>query len=360
MLGTWKRWMYPCNIHSYSKGEVFIMRSSYLGVTLVVLLAVTLFVPVSSHALDFFAIATGGTAGTYYPLGGALAQALSSKIEDLEVTAQTGNASVANCNLIKDHQIESAFVQNNVAYWAHTGKGVFEGKEPIENIRAIASLYPEVFQLVATKGSGINSFADLKGKRVSPGDRGSGTESDFRSMIEVLGMSYDDFGSVDYLSLGGAVERMKDGQIDFLIFTGGYPTSGIIDLGTSTDLNYISIPEEERAKIKEELPYVIEVVIPAGTYPGQEEDVQTLSVMAQWVTDAEVSDDLMYEITKALWEKGEVKKGSNKGQMKTGAEIMAGVHAKGKEVTLDTALAGNAIPLHPGAEKYYKEIGVVE
>jgi TRAP transporter TAXI family solute receptor len=317
-------------------------------------------VPTIQAETKFFAIATGGTAGTYYPLGGALAQALSSKIEDLEVTAQTGNASVANCNLIRDHEIESAFIQNNVAYWAYTATGVFEGNEPIENLRAIASLYPEVFQLVATKSSGIKSFADLKGKRVSPGDRGSGTESDFRSMVEVLGMSYDDFGSVDYLSLGGAVERMKDGQVDFLIFTGGYPTSGIIDLGTSVDLTYISIPDEERAKLKEALPYVIELVIPAGTYPGQEEDVETLSVVAQWVVDADVSDELVYEITKALWEKGEVKKGSSKGQMKTGAEIMGEVHAKGKEVTLETALAGNAIPLHAGAEKYYKEIGVVK
>ncbi|GAK56905.1 TRAP transporter solute receptor, TAXI family [Candidatus Vecturithrix granuli] len=337
------------------------MRSKYLGVTILVVMLAVMVVPTTTYAeTKFFAIATGGTAGTYYPLGGALAQALSSKIEDLEVTAQTGNASVANCNLINDHEIESAFVQNNVAYWAYTATGVFEGKEPIENLRAIASLYPEVFQLVATKSSGIKSFADLKGKRVSPGDRGSGTESDFRSMTKVLGMSYDDFGSVDYLSLGGAVERMKDGQVDFLIFTGGYPTSGIIDLGTSVDLTYISIPDEERAKIKEALPYVIELVIPAGTYPGQEEDVKTLSVVAQWVVDADVSDDLVYEITKALWEKGEVKKGSSKGQMKTGAEIMAEVHAKGKEVTLETALAGNAIPLHAGAEKYYKEIGVVK
>lgn len=333
----------------------------YSGIVLVALMVVTFaFAGTSDAQMKFFAIATGGTAGTYYPLGGALAQALSSKIDDLEVTAQTGNASVANCNLIKDHEIESAFVQNNVAYWAYSATGVFEGKEPVENLRGIASLYPEVFQLVATKSSGITSFADLKGKRVSPGDRGSGTESDFRSMTEILGMSYDDFGSVDYLSLGGAVERMKDGQLDFLIFTGGYPTSGIIDLGTSVDLTYISIPEEERAKIKEALPYVIEKVIPAGTYPDQEEDVTTLSVMAQWVVDADVSEDLVYEITKALWEKGEVKKGSSKGQMKTGAEIMAEVHAKGKEVNLETALAGNSIPLHAGAEKFYKEAGVVK
>ena len=337
------------------------MRSKYLGIVIVALMVVSFaFAGSSEAAMKFFAIATGGTAGTYYPLGGALAQALSSKIDDLEVTAQTGNASVANCNLIKGHEIESAFVQNNVAYWAYTATGVFDGKEPVENLRAIASLYPEVFQLVATKSSGIKSFADLKGKRCCPGDRGSGTESDFRSMTEILGLSYDDFGSVDYLSLGGAVERMKDGQIDFLIFTGGYPTSGIIDLGTSVDLTYISIPDEERAKIKEALPYVIEKVIPAGTYPGQEEDVTTLSVMAQWVVDADIAEDLVYEITKALWEKSEVKKGSAKGQMKTGATIMAEVHAKGKEVTLETALAGNAIPLHPGAEKYYKEIGVVK
>lgn len=336
------------------------MRSKYLGVTILVLLLAVMVVPTTQAEMRFFAIATGGTAGTYYPLGGALAQALSSTIADLEATAQTSNASVANCSLIGNHEVESGFIQNNVAYWAYTGTGVFEGKEPIKNLRTIASLYPEVFQFVATKSSGITDFMSLKGKRVSPGDRGSGTESDFRSMSEVFGLKYEDFGSVDYLNLAGAVERMKDGQTDLVFFTGGYPTSGIIDLGTATDLTYLSLSDDERAKIKEKLPYVIEQVIPAGTYPKQDQDVKTLSVMAQWIVDADVPEELVYQMTKALWEQLEVLKGGSAGQKKSGVDFMAEVHAKGKEVKLETALSGNSIPLHPGAEKYYKEIGLIK
>lgn len=330
------------------------------GLLVAVIFAISLMGGSVVFAKDFFAIATGGTSGTYYPLGGALAQALSSTIEELEVTAQTGNASVANCNLIANHEVESAFIQNDVAYWAYTGTGVFEGKPPVTNIRTIASLYPEVFQFVATKSSGIASFADFKGKRVSPGDRGSGTESDFKSMMQIFGMKYEDFASVDYISLTNAVERMKDGQLDVVFFTGGYPTSGILDLGNAVELNYISLSDDERAKVKAALPYVIEMVIPAKTYPKQEADVKTLSVIAQWVVDEKVSEELVYKVTKALWEKLEIKQGSNAGQKKSGADFMAEVHAKGKEVKLETALSGNAIPLHPGAEKYYKEIGAIK
>lgn len=337
------------------------MRTKLLSLSLVLLVVSTLLVPTMSWAeAKFFAIATGGTAGTYYPLGGALAQALSSTIADLEVTAQTSNASVANCSLIGNHEVESAFVQNNVAYWAVNGTGVFEGKEPIKNLRAIASLYPEVFHFVTTKKSGVTTMEALKGKRVSPGDRGSGTEADFRGITQALGIKYDDFATVDYLALAGAVERVKDGQLDMLCFTGGYPMSGILDLATAVEISFISFTDEEIAKIKAALPYVIEMTIPKGTYPGQTEDVKTLSVMAQWVVDANVSDDIVYQITKALWEKQNVTKGTYQGQQKSGADFMADAHAKGKEVVIGTALSGNAIPLHPGAEKYYKEIGVIK
>ena len=157
---------------------------------------------------QFFAIATGGTGGTYYPLGGVLAQALSNKVGDIIVTAQSGNASVANCNLIRAHEIESAFVQNNVAFAAYSGTAQFEGK-PVKNIRGIASLYPETIQIVARAGAGIKSAADLKGKRLVPGDMGSGTEVDCKNVLTGFGLTYKDFSNVDWLGFSGAAQRLR-------------------------------------------------------------------------------------------------------------------------------------------------------
>jgi uncharacterized protein len=330
-------------------------------ITAVLVLSLVIFAPCFA-AKQFFAIATGGTGGTYYPLGGVLAQALSNKLPDIIVTAQSGNASVANCNLIREHEIESAFVQNNTAYAAYMGQEQFEGK-PVKNIRGIASLYPEAIQIVTRADSGIKNIRDLKGKSVIPGDKGSGTAADAANILKAYGMSFEDFGSIDWLSFSGISQRLQDKQTDAGFITAGLPTSAVLELASSAPINILNIEDDMIDKISKEFPFYTRVTIPANTYKGQDHDVNTVAVMAQWVVDENVDADLVYRLTKALWEKGKFVLRKDKEQAAdapSGAEIMAQAHEKGKDVTLQTALSGMAIPLHPGAERYYREKGLIK
>jgi len=327
-------------------------KKKRLVVVLSVLIALTLVFAVNSFAQKkFFAIATGGTGGTYYPLGGLLAQALTERVPDVVVTGQAGNASVANCNLIKDHQIESAFVQNNVAYSAYEGKDQFTGK-PVKNLRGIASLYPETIQIVARADSGIKSLKDIKGKKLIPGDRGSGTEVDTLNILTAYGLTYKDFAGVDWLGFSGASQRLQDKQADVTFTTAGWPTAAITELAMSTDIVLVPIDEDMINKITKTHAFYSKVVIPRDTYKGMTANVATITTMAQWVVDEQVPEELVYNLTKALWEK------SKGGQ--SGADVMAKVHAKGKDVQLKTALSGMAIPLHAGAAKYYREKGLIK
>ena len=318
--------------------------------------------PGTLAAKKFFAIATGGTGGTYYPLGGVLAQALTTKVQDMIVTAQSGNASTANLNLIRSHSIESAFVQNNTAYQAYNGTDQFEG-QPVKNVRGIASLYPEVIQIVTRKEAGIKTVKDLKGKSVIPGDRGSGTAVDAENILKQAGMTFNDFGSLDWLSFAGISQRMQDNQADAGFITAGIPTSSVMELVSSTPITILSLDDALIQKVTQAYPFYAKVIIPVNTYADQVEPVNTVAVMAQWVCDADVDEELIYTLTKALWEPGFHVLRKKDGQPEpapAGAEIMAQAHAKGKDVTLETALDGMAIPLHPGAERYYREKGLIK
>ena len=327
-------------------------------VLLVAVIAASLVVAAPSFAAKkFFAIATGGTGGTYYPLGGALAQALSSKIPNLIVTAQSANASTANLNLIAKHDIESAFVQNNTAYQAYKGIDQFAGK-PVKNVRGIATLYPEVIQIVLLKSAGVKSVANLKGKRVIPGDRGSGTAVDAENICKSAGLTFNDFGALDWLSFSGISQRMKDNQADAGFITAGIPTAAVMELTSTADIDFLNLDDALIKKITDTWPFYAKVTIPAGTYRGQDKAVNSVAVMAQWVTDAQIPDDIIYELTKALWEEGtHVLRGD---KAPSAATIMGQVHAKGKDVQLRTALDGMAIPLHPGAARYYREKGLIK
>ena len=293
----------------------------------------------------FFVISTGGTGGTYYPLGGILAQALSQAVPEVVVTSQAGNASVANCNLIRDKQVESAFVQSNVAYNAYNGLEQFKGK-PAKNLRFIASLYPETIQIVARADSKIKTLKDIKGKRLVPGDRGSGTEVDTMNILSAYGYTYKDFSRVDWLSFSGGAQRLQDKQTDVTFTTAGWPTAAITELAISAPVVLVPIDEAKIKDLTKKYPFYSRIVIPKGTYKGQEKDVATITTMAQWVVGAEVPDDVVYKLIKALWT--------------SGAKKMAEAHAQGRNVQPKTALAGMAIPLHPGAEKFYREAGMIK
>ena len=312
-----------------------------------------------AQAPSFFRIATGGTSGTYFPIGGLLANAISAApgsrscdeggscgVPGLIATAMSANGSVANVNGINGGTIESGFSQSDVAYWAHTGTGVFEGQPPVEKLRAIANLYPESIHLIASADSGINSVADLAGKRVSMDEPGSGTLVDARIILEGWGMSEDDI-TAEFLKPSQAADRMRDGAMDAFFFVGGFPAGAIAELASQKAIKVIPIDGDNAGGITEQYQFFSEDLIPAGTYEGQTADVTTLSVGAQWITSADQPEELIYNITAALWND------------KTRALLDAG-HAKGKSITAETALDGIGIPLHPGAERFYKEAGLLE
>jgi TRAP transporter TAXI family solute receptor len=315
----------------------------------------------SGQAQDmrFFRIGTGGVAGTYYPIGGLLADIISNPpgsrpcnqggscgVPGLVAIAQSSNGSVANVDAIKSGDLESGLVQSDIAYWAYSGTGTFKGKGKVANLRAIASLYPESVHVVARKGTGIRSVADLKGKRVSLDEPGSGTLVDARIILKAFGLSEADL-QAEYIKPSSAVTKIRNGQLDAYIIVAGYPTGSVVELASSSvgcDLVPIAGPEVDALLKKYQ--FFARDVIPAGVYEGIGE-TPTISVGAQWVVGAEVDDDLVYGITKALWSP-------------TARQLLDNGHAKGKSITLRTALDGIAIPLHPGAERYYREVGLLQ
>ena len=309
---------------------------------------------------QFFRIGTGGTAGTYYPIGGLIANAISNPpgsrpcdkggscgVPNLIATALSANGSVANMNAIGSGQIESGFSQSDVAYWAYTGTGIYEGKPKVADLRLIANLYPESIHLVARKGSGIKTVADLKGKRVSLDEPGSGTLIDARIILGAWGLTEKDI-KAEYLKPQNAGDKMRDGSMDALFSVSGYPQGALVELasaGSGIDLIPIAGPEVD--KILGQYKFFSKETIPAGTYKGVEGETKTLSVGAQWLTSTKQPDELIYEVTKALWNDN------------TRKQLDAG-HAKGKAITKATALEGAGVPLHPGAEKFYKEAGLLK
>ncbi|MEA2087818.1 MAG: TAXI family TRAP transporter solute-binding subunit [Candidatus Caldatribacteriota bacterium] len=315
---------------------------------LILVLAISLVMGMLSFGMaaerQFVAIATGGTGGTYYPLGGALAQMLSNNVEGLIVTAQSGNASVANCNLISRGQIETGFSQANTTYWCYTATGILKDAEPIKNLRGIASLYPETIHIVATKASGITCVEDLKGKRVGVGAPNSGTAADAEIILNAHGITFDDI-QADFLSFNEVAQRLIDGQIDAGFTTAGFPTSSIINIATKRDIVLVPISADKIKELCDAIPYYGATVIPGGLYKGADEDVPALATPALWICDAKLSPTLVYKMTKALWEH---------------RDVLEKVHSQGKNITLETALDGIGIPLHPGAELYYKEVGLIK
>jgi uncharacterized protein len=298
-----------------------------------------------AQAPGFFRIGTGGTAGTYYPVGGMIANSISNP-PALIATAVASNGSVANINSIVSGALESGFSQSDVAFWAYTGTGVFEGKPKVDDLRAIANLYPESIHLVARKGAGIKTPADLKGKRVSLDEPGSGTLVDARIILAAYGVSEKDV-KAEYVKPNQAGDKLRDGALDAFFFVGGYPAGAIAELASSGGgIEIVPIDGPQAAKIRAEYKFFAEDSIPAETYKGVAA-AKTLSVGAQWVTSSKIDANLVYNVTKGMWND------------KTRAALDAG-HAKGKAIRKETALAGVGIPLHPGAEKFYKEIGLLK
>jgi uncharacterized protein len=304
----------------------------------------------------FFGIATGGVGGVYYPLGGALAQALTNKIPDMVVTAQTGNASVANVNLISRGEVESGIAQNNVALAAYMGDKEQWKTPQVKGLRCITALFPETVHIVAGAKSGIKSVKDFKGKRIIVGDKGSGTEMDSRRFLEAIGLTYNDIQPI-YVYYAAAVQRMQDEQADALFWTAGVPISSIIEIATTKDVVFLPFPDDIIKKLHDKYPYYAPVTLPAKAYPKQNTPVNTIAIISLWVTRADIDEKTIYEVTNNLYEKTPQLYREKK-DLASGAEMMAAAHEQGKNVTLQNALLGVTIPLHAGAYKYYKEKGI--
>ena len=312
-------------------------------VALVAVMAAFSFTAMASAA-TYMSVATGGTSGTYYAVGGALAAAVT-KDGKVQCTAETGNASVANANLIATKGIEIAFVQNDITYWAVNGQLMFQGK-PLKNIRAVASLYPEHVQMVVTKTAGIKKFTDLKGKRVGVGAPGSGVEGDVQALFKIAGLTYKDLAKADFLDFAATAGRFKDDQIDAGFVVAGYPTAALMDLTTTKDnVTLYSFDDAFLKKLHAAYPFFISSTSPANTYSGIKQSVKTPAVMAILITHADVPEADVYNFVSSMFK--------NLNDIKT-------AHAKGKEITLKGALDGLTAPLHPGAAKFYKEKGLIK
>ena len=298
-----------------------------------------------TQAQQFFRIGTGGTAGTYYPVGGMIANAVSQPGKII-VTAQASNGSLANVTGIAGGALESGFSQADVASWAFTGKGVFEGKPNVPGLRLIANLYPESVHLVVRKGSGIKSVADLKGKRVALDEPGSGTLIDARIILAAYGLKDADL-KPEYIKPNQAGDKMKDGAIDAFFFVGGAPAGAIAELATSgAGIELVAIDGPQADAIRKSDPFFSTDLIAADTYKGVGA-TKTLAMGAQWVTSDKADANTVYEITKALFSDATQK-------------TLAAGHAKGKFINLDNAVKGAGIPFHLGAERFYKEAGLIK
>lgn len=300
-----------------------------------------LFLSACSNGEDSIDMTTGGTGGTYYPVGGAIAQILSDNIDGMTVNSLVGNASVANCDLIKEGNTDLALVQNNVAYWAYEGIGVFK-ENSVTNLRGIGSLYPEAVQIVVLRESDIESVEDLKGKKVSVGVIGSGVNFDVENILAVHDMTEKDFEAL-HLSFSEAAAKLKNNEIDAAFVTAGYPTSSILDVNLEREIDIVPIDQDKINAMMEALPFYSSAIIPADTYSGLDEDVVTVTTLAMLVVREGLDDSVVYDITKTLWEH---------------RDELEDAHENGRDITIDSALNGMGIPLHPGAEKYYKETGV--
>jgi len=293
-----------------------------------------------TQAATFLTIATGGTAGTYYPLGAGMADIWNKNIKGMNAMVQSTGASVANVNLLKNKEVDLIFVQNDVAFYAYNGVEMF--KEPFPQLRGLATLYPETVQIVALADRGINSVYDLKGKRVAVGAAGSGTEVNARQILAAAGITYNDI-KVQYLSFGEAANNLKDGNIDAAFITAGHPTAAIVDLAAVRKIVLVPVPDEIIASLQKDYPFYVKIVVPAGTYKGVDVDVVTVAVKAMLAVRAEMPEDLVYQLLKTMY---------------ANQKRLIEAHAKGELIIPETGKEGMSIPLHPGAEKFFKEMGL--
>ncbi|WP_462413370.1 TAXI family TRAP transporter solute-binding subunit [Neobacillus sp. Marseille-QA0830] len=285
----------------------------------------------------FMSILTGGTGGTYYPLGGSFAKIIKDET-GIDANAETTGASAENMTTLKNGEAEIAFSQTDIASYATEGKLMFKDNT-VDNIKAIATLYPETIQIVTTKKSGIKSVEDLKGKKVSVGAPGSGTVANAEQILEIHGMKFDDIKKQD-LSFDESTQGIQDGTIDAAFVTAGTPTGAVESLSATEDVVIVPIEQDKIDALIKKYPYYVKDEVPANTYKLKEA-VPTVAVQAMLVARSDLSEKVVYDVTKAIFE-----------------NLDKVTHAKGKLIKVENALNGVGIDVHPGAQKYFDEKGV--
>ncbi len=313
----------------------FALRGCALASTLAV-------APLAVQAQDFINVLTGGTSGVYYPLGAGLANIYGENIDGVRTQVQSTKASVENLNLLQDGRGELAFALGDSVAMAWDGNADAGFPAKLDKLRGIAAIYPNYIQVVASQESGITDFNGLMGQSLSVGAPASGTELNARAIFEAMGMSYDDLGKVEYLPFAESVELIKNRQLDGTLQSAGLGVASIRDLASTMAINVVAIP----ADVAETLgaPYIA-ATIPAGTYDGQAEDVPTVAVSNFLVTHDGVSEETAYEMTRLLFEN---------------LETLQASHQAAAQIDVAKALDGMPIPLHPGAERYYREQGLIQ
>ncbi len=311
----------------------------------------------AAQEMRFFRIGTGNVGGSYFPIGGLLGRVISSPpdsgpceeggncgVPGLIGVAQSSAGSVANLAAIGMGRLGSGLAQADIVHWAYNGTQIYEGRGRASGLRVIANLFRESVHLVARRGSGIRTIADLVGKRVSLDTAGSGTQAD---ALIILAAHDIDRRAVDvlYMPPGLAAEQMLEGRLDAFFFVGGYPASAVSDLASHGNIDLVPIAGTGAASTLQHNSFFVSDVIPAGTYEGIGETV-TLGVGAQWVVGAGVDAELVFKVTQALWHP------NNRRHLDNG-------HIKGRQIRLETALSGVTVPLHPGAERYYRNVGIM-
>ena len=293
--------------------------------------------------LKFVNVLTGGQSGVYYPMGVALSQIWGRVLPDAKVTVQSTKASAENLNLLQAGRGEMALVLGDALSDAWKGEKESGFAKPLDKLRAVSGMYPNFIQIVASAESGIKTMADLKGKRISVGAPKSGTELNARAVFKGAGMSYEDFSKVEYLPFGESVELMKNRQLDATLQSAGLGVSSIRDLATSVPIQVVPIPPEVAKKINDAA--YEPSVIPANTYPGQTAEAQTIAIKNFLVTHSGVPEDAVYAMTKAMFES---------------LDTLVAAHNAAKGIKKDGAVTGTSVPFHPGAQKYYKEVGLMK
>lgn len=288
-------------------------------------------------------LATGGNTGTYYAFGTAAGQILGDKA-GVKFNIQSTGASKANIQLIAAKEVEMAIVQNDVMDYAYNGTDLFEKDGAVKGFSAMAAVYAEVVQIVADPSAGITSIADLKGKSVSVGDAGSGVEFNAKQILEAYGITFTDI-SKQNLSFSASADAFKDDKIDAFFCTAGAPTTAIMDLVTTKEITILNVEADKAAALMAAHPFYTVYEIPAGTYKGVDVATSTLAVKATFIVSDSMDETTVYNLTKALFE--------NK-------DAIAAAHAKGKELSTTYAVEGISIPFHKGAEKYFREIGIMK